>query len=132
VHFCLYEIEKSNGKNTSYLNFGEAAFHGREGLDTSNFTRLEAIERCLLREVHSLLKANQGLEAMDLFEGLSADPWCNSTYGELYTVAQKRGIKTNHSDFGKMAFHRLEGYDVPDDLRLEAIESCLSKTVKRV
>ncbi len=126
VHFCTYEIEKRNGRHITHPNFGEAAFYGRDGVDISNPIRLKAIERCLLREVSSLLESNQENKALDLFESLSADTFRNPIYGELYSAAQKRGIPTNHPDFGKAAFHRLENCDVPSDLRLEAVKSYLS------
>jgi len=67
VYFSVYEIEKRKGRHISHLNFGEAAFHQRDRLDISNPIRCQAIERCLLREVHSLLKANKESDSTPLF-----------------------------------------------------------------
>lgn len=128
VYFSVYEIEKKNGRTISHPKFGEVAFHNLDNVNVSNEIRVKAIERCLLREVHILLKANKENEAMPLFATLSAEPIRNAIYGETYASAQKRALKIEHSDFGKVAFHRLEKCDVPSDLRIEAIENYISKT----
>jgi len=52
----------------------------------------------------------------------------NPIYGETYAAAKQKGLCSQHSDFGKVAFHRIEKQNIPNELRLEAIASYLSKT----
>ena len=127
VYYSVYEIEKRHGRQISHFNFGEAAFHQRDHLDISNMVRSQAIERCLLRETYALLKANKENAAFPLFESLSAS-LRDLVYGETYAAAHRKGLCSQHSDFGKVAFHRIEKHDLPNDLRQDAIASYLSKT----
>lgn len=129
VYLSVYEVEKGNGRTITHSNFGEVSFHGRDDLEVSNEVRLKSIDRFLLREVQLLLKSDKENEGMLLFETLSTESVRNAVYGKTYAAAQKKGLKTEHPDFGKAAFHRLEKCDVPNDLRQESIESYLSISV---
>ncbi|GEM_PF-4802933 len=127
VYFCTYEIEKRNGRNISHPNFGGAAFHSFDNLDTSNSIRIQAIERSLLRQILELFKEEQEHVAMPLFERLS-ERTRNAIYGETYFISKNKNLVTLHSDFGKVAFHRIENHDVPNEVRIEALATHLKKT----
>lgn len=128
IYFSLYEIEKRNGRNISHPNFGGAAFHSFDNLDTSNSIRVQAIERSLLRQILAFFKEGQEHVAMPLFERLSEYPIRNAVYGETYAISKQKSLANAHSDFGKVAFHRIEMNDVPNEVRVEAIASYLEKT----
>ncbi len=104
-----------------------AIFYKKEDVDVTDATRIKALERLLLNEVADLFTTDRASEAMRLFDTLSGDSMRHAVYGETYTLAQKKGLKTDHHDFGRVAFHRQEGYDATNDLRIEAIKAFLSK-----
>lgn len=129
VYYSVYEVGKRSGMNTAHVRFGEAAFHNRDGLDLSQALRIQALERSLLRQAAALFAAGKHAEAIEMFEGVSTQTVRSAIYGEIYSAAAQQGISTNHSDFGRAAFHRIEGFDVPSELRCQAIQSYLAKTL---
>ncbi len=127
IYFSLYEIEKRKGRNISDDNFGENAFH-KKSHEISHAVRFQAIERFLLREVQQLFKDGKEDDAFEIFEELSKDPFRNAIYAQTYFAARKANLKIDHSDFGKVAFHRLENIDVPNDMRIAALQMYFENT----
>src|SRR5689334_20739021 len=46
----------------------------------------------------------------------------NCIYEQVYLLEKAAGHPTDHRDFGRMAFQKLEGFDITDSVRLQAIQ----------
>lgn len=50
---------------------------------------------------------------------------CNQVYGLTYKVASEKGIYNQHLEYGRFSFRQLEGWTVPNEIRVEAMKRLL-------
>lgn len=78
--------------------------------------------RTQLSEVINLIKNNKLPEAISYLEATMPKNIVNSLHGQAYHIEKSAGHVTKHHRFGKVAFYKLDGYDMSDENRISAIE----------
>lgn len=123
VYRALWEVM---GKPTHHLDFGRAAFHGRDQQSAPNNKKIDAIvmhlssmhERALLESIR-LFRNNQEEEALQEFAVVKViSPATEHTiYGKLWAMMKN----PDHVEYGRLAFNAVAGAS----LRVQACEALL-------
>ncbi len=74
-----------------------------------------------------VLRNSSTLKSADLIKAVASldSPVLGKIYYHVYAIAKNSKMNTNHVDFGKVAFCKQNGFDVPDVLRLKAIQKAI-------
>jgi endonuclease/exonuclease/phosphatase family metal-dependent hydrolase len=84
-----------------------------------------------LSRVQDLLSKGQFQQAQKLFK-LIPRSMLNEVFGQTYHLAKAAGLNTNHADFGRVAFCKDSGWDVPDPLRTQAVQKVLLTEIAKL
>ncbi len=122
IYYHVYAIAKNNKMNTNHVDFGKVAFCKQNGFDVPDALRLKAIQKGILDALVDMIKQGKRNGVLALISKLPVDIE-NRIYGEVYCIEKKNGKNVSHWDFGRAAFHKQDGKDVTDEVRILALRN---------